>query len=201
MNWQDKTIETYDRSARQLADYFSGIGPRTDDIEKALELAGSPTEARVLELGCGDGRDASEIIKRVAWYQGIDPSEGLLEIARQKVPQGNFVQTDALSFDYPTNIDVVYAFASLLHVNKDDMPVVFTKISASLKTGGIAFLSLKERPEYVEEVKQDEYGERMFYYYSTDLIKDLSGTAFRTMFEEHQSIGPVDWFNIALQKQ
>jgi len=28
MNWDTKTIDTYDKSARALADYFKGIGPR-----------------------------------------------------------------------------------------------------------------------------------------------------------------------------
>jgi len=200
MSWQDKNIAVYDQSADRLAEYFAGIGARTDDIERALELAGNPTEARVIEMGCGDGRDAAEIVKRVEWYEGVDPSGGLLEIARKKVPEASFVQADALNYDYPSNLDVIYAFASLLHVDRDDMPTVLTKIGQSLRQGGIAFLSLKERSEYVEEIKSDEYGERMFYYYNPALIKELAGTAFKTVFEDHQRIGSTDWFTIALQK-
>jgi trans-aconitate methyltransferase len=200
MSWQDKTIETYDQSAEQLAEYFAGIGARVDDIDHALELAGNPPNARVIEIGCGDGRDASEITARVGWYEGFDPSEGLLNLARKNVPQASFVKADALTYDYPSDLDVVYAFASLLHVNETDMPVVFEKISQSLRTGGIAFISLKERAQYEEEVKTDKYGERMFYYYNPSILKQLAGTAFTSVFEQHQTLGDTDWFTLALKK-
>ena len=95
MNWHNKTVETYDQSAEQLAEYFKGIGPRVDDIECALNLAGNPHSARVIEVGCGDGRDAEEIVKRVKFYEGIDPSEGLLALAKRKVPDTTFIKADA----------------------------------------------------------------------------------------------------------
>ena len=201
MSWHDKTIQTYNQSAEQLAEYFKGIGARDDDIERALELAGSPTHAKVVEIGCGDGRDAAEIVKRVAWYEGVDPSEGLLEIARQKVPNARFVQADAMTYQYPTDLDVVYAFASLLHVRETEMPVVLQKINTSLRAGGITFISLKERATYTEEIKADQYGERMFYYYNPEVIKRLAGAAFSAVFEDHQQMGSTDWFTLALQKK
>ena len=139
-------------------------------------------------------------MKRVSWYEGIDPSEGLLTIARQKVPGATFTKADALSYDYPENIDVIYAFASLLHVNRTDMPKVFEKIDHSLRSGGIAYISLKERSEYTEEVKVDTYGERMFYYYNPDVLKHLAGTAFTSVFEARQRLGETDWFTVALKK-
>ena len=137
MNWNSKTIETYDESAEALAGYFKGIGPRVYDIELALKLANMITSARAVEIGCGDGRDATEIIKRVEWYEGFDPSEGLLKIARQKLPQASFVRADALIYNYPSNLDVIYAFASLLHVNKGDLKTVFEKAAKALRKGGI----------------------------------------------------------------
>lgn len=199
MNWDDKTIETYDASAKELAEYFRGIGSRIDDIELGLKLA-SATDARVMEIGCGDGRDAAEIVKRVAWYEGCDPSKGLLAIARHKLPEASFVEADALSYEYPSNLDVIYAFASLLHVNRNDMPAVFAKAATALRTGGVFYISLKERATYTEEVKKDQYGERMFYLYTAPLIKELAGDAFRTVHEDHHRHGNTDWFTIAFKK-
>jgi SAM-dependent methyltransferase len=200
MNWHEKTIDTYDKSAEKLAEYFKGIGPRIEDIERALELAGCPPDARLVEIGCGDGRDAIEITKRVGWYEGFDPSKSLLSIAARKVSKANFIEADALTYEYPKDIDVVFAFASLLHVSRDNLPAVFYKIAQSLRPGGIAYLSLKEREYYVEETKIDEYGERMFYYYTPEIIKELAGNAFKSVFEDHQTIGKTRWFTLALQK-
>ena len=201
MDWQKKTIQTYDDSAQALAEYFKGLGPRVSDIQLGLKLAQADENAHVVEIGCGDGRDAKEIVKQVAWYQGFDPSNGLLEIARRTLPDTSFVQADALSYDYPDNLDVVYAFASLLHVNKNDMDEVFTKVGISLRQSGIFFISLKERDMYTEEVKKDQYGERMFYYFNPDIIKSLAANHFITVHEDHQKIGSTDWFTIALKKK
>jgi SAM-dependent methyltransferase len=201
MNWSAVTVETYDNSAEALSEYFKGIGTRTDDIVLALELAGADESARVVEIGCGDGRDAEEIAKRVAWYEGFDPSEGLLKIARSRhLTNGSFVKADALTYDYPGDVDVIYAFASLLHVNQDDFKLVLNAVASALRMGGIAFLSLKERESYQEELSEDQFGERMFYYYNPQIVEDLAGSSFRAVHENHQTIGHTNWFTMALTK-
>ena len=200
MDWNQQTINTYDRSAKELAEYFKGIGARVKDIELGLKLSKAGSSAKVVEIGCGDGRDAQEIVKRVGWYEGFDPSTELLKLARSKVSAASFVLADALTYNYPRGIDVIYAFASLLHVNKSDLVKVFVKAAHSLKRGGIFYISLKEKPSYVEEAKKDEYGERMFYFYHPTIINDLSHDYFQSLYEDHQTIGHTDWFTIALSK-
>ena len=200
MNWYDRTIKTYDKSADKLADFYRGIGPRLKDIKFALKLANVSKNARVIELGCGDGRDAIEIIKLVAWYEGIDPSKGMLKIARASSPGASFVLADALTYNYPKHIDVIFAFASLLHVKKDDLPKVFEKCARSLKVGGIFYISLKERDTYTEDIVKDDYGERMFYYYNVDLITQLAANLFEPIYIDHQIKGHTAWFTIALKR-
>lgn len=201
MDWNTETIETYDKSAKELAEYFKGIGARTEDIERAIELAHAGSKARVVEIGCGDGRDAEEIVPRVAFYEGYDPSEGLLEIARKRLPGTSFIKADALTYNYPENLDVVYAFASLLHVDKTDFKRALEKIAAALRTGGIAYISLKERPAYEAEVREDEFGKRMFYYYHPTVVKALAEDLFEPVHEAHYTIGHGKWFRIALRKK
>ena len=57
-------INTYNKSARELSEYFQGIGPRVKDITNVFNYF--PKERhlalKVIEIGCGDGRDAKEII-------------------------------------------------------------------------------------------------------------------------------------------
>jgi SAM-dependent methyltransferase len=198
MDWHKKTIKTYDDSARAIGEYFSGIGPRVADIDLVFTLADDGKNARVVEIGCGDGRDAEEIVQLSSWYEGFDPSNGLLSIARDKLPETSFVLADALNYKYPNNIDIVFALASLLHVNKDDLRSVFEKVSKSLRSAGIFYISLKEQPIYKEEIRKDQYGERVFYYYNPKLIEDIAGELFTSIYEDHQKIGKTDWFSIAL---
>ena len=165
-----------------------------------LKLARNSKDVKAVEIGCGDGRDAAEIVKRVSWYEGYDPSEGLLAIARKRLPDTSFVKANALSYDYPENLDVVYAFASLLHVNKSDMRTALSKVAAALRKDGILYISLKERSSYEEESKEDQYGKRMFYYYNPEIIKELAGNMLTAVHEAHQTIGHTDWFTLALIK-
>lgn len=158
-------------------------------------------DAKVVEIGCGDGRDAEEIIKRTAWYEGFDPSEGLLRLARKKLPHARFVKTDASAYEYAPDLDVVFAFASLLHVDMEEFNHVLDKVRRALKPGGIFYVSLKEKPAYHEEAKQDMFGERMFYYYSVDDILQMAGGNFACVHEDHQTIGKTVWFTLALQNR
>jgi len=201
MDWGKRTIETYDKSAEALAQYFKDVGARTEDIERGLSLAHADNgKAKVLEIGCGDGRDAAEIVQRVAWYEGFDPSKGLINIAKERLPKASFIIADALSYEYPQGIDVIYAFASLLHINKTDLIKVIEKASQALRTKGILYISLKEKDTYTEQVRRDDHGERMFYYYSVDFIKNATNSLFNCVYVDRQTRGDSEWFTMALQK-
>lgn len=200
-NYRQITVETYDKSALALAEYFKGIGSRVDDIEKALELAGNPSSPRIVEIGCGDGRDAKEIIKRTSNYVGFDISEGMINIAREYVPNAHFEVSDAVSYNYPDKTNIVYAFASLLHLDKNEISEVLNKVHESLKSNGIFYISSKYMPEYSEKIKSDQYGERLFYFYNPELIKDIAGDGYESVYETRQTLGSTEWFEIALRKK
>jgi SAM-dependent methyltransferase len=199
-NLRQATIDTYDLSADALAEYFRGIGPRVKDIDLAFELAGNPKEARDLEIGCGDGRDAKDIINKASWYRGFDISSALINLAKTHVPNGNFEIADAAMYEYPENLDIVFAFASLLHLDKDEVQKVLNSVHTALNPGGIFYISLKERPEYAEEIKEDKFGKRLFYFYNPDIISALAGDGYEVVSTTHQQLSNTKWFEIALQK-
>lgn len=199
-NYRDITIETYNRSAPALAEYFKGIGSRVEDIDRAFNLAGNPPNPSVVEIGCGDGRDAKEIVRRTQNYVGFDISEGMIEIAQNYLAGARFETADAVTYEYPENTDIVFAFASLLHLDKNESQQVIGKVQQSLKPGGVFYISSKYRSEYSEEIKKDQYGERLFYFYNPELIKGLAGRNYESVFEDQQIIGSTEWFEIALRK-
>lgn len=200
-NIASETIATYDESAEELAKYFQGIGSRVEDIKLGFKLVGNPEPARVVEIGCGDGRDAAEIVRRTVWYQGFDPSVGMLELAKKKVPKGSFVQAEATSYKYPDNLDIVFSFASLLHSPKEDIAETCGKVLAALRPGGVFYISLKEKDEYSMDIKEDRFGRRLFYFYNIQLIRKLAGSGFESVHEAQQIIGDTKWFTIALRKR
>ncbi len=202
MNWKQETVKTYDKSAKELADYFRGIGSRKSDIDRALKLAGDPVNPNVLEIGCGDGRDAREIIKRTKNYTGFDISKELIKLAREHVPGAHFEVCDASTYDYSQNLDVVFAFASLLHLDKTEVKKVLRSIHKALRTGGVLYISLKYKPEYAEISKEDRFGKRMFYFYNPKLIEELAGSGYKTVYTGGGFVtaGDTEWFEIALRR-
>ena len=202
VDWRQETINTYNKSAKGLAEHFRGIGLRTKDIDLAIKLSNKLDNPFVVEIGCGDGRDAKEILKRTNNYIGFDISKELIKLANKNVPKAHFEVEDALNYKYPRNIDVVFAFASLLHLNKEEIKNVLKKIHTALCPGGIFFISLKLRAEYTEEIKEDKYGKRLFYYYNSEIITDLAGVGYEAVSTHKSSVvgSTSNWFEIALRK-
>ncbi|MBP6881292.1 MAG: class I SAM-dependent methyltransferase [Candidatus Pacebacteria bacterium] len=193
-----ETIATYDRAAKAYAEKFAGIGPRVSDIEVALAAFGKENP-QVLELGCGDGRDAVEICKRTDNYFGIDASKEMVMLAREKVPNGTFSVENIDTFPFTAPVDVIFAFASLLHVPKEVFERVLQKAYVTIPSGGIFYLSLKEGRYTGAEVVKDEWGERLFYYYEEGDIRDMA-QEYEIMFLEKYLIGHTKWIRAMLRK-
>lgn len=200
-DWRQEVINTYDKSADKLAEYFRGIGSRSKDINLALELAGNPKNPKVIEIGCGDGRDAKTITQKTTDYVGFDISKELIKLAKSHVPKAKFVVGNAADFDYGHDVDIIFAFASLLHSPQDEVKLILDKASKALKPGGIFYISLKYAPQYESKVKTDQFGRRTFFFYNAELIQDLAGEGYKTLKNWRETRGDTVWFEIVLQKR
>jgi SAM-dependent methyltransferase len=194
----EETIATYNRAAQAYAQKFAGIGSRIEDIEKVFQLCGL-TNPRVLELGCGDGRDAVEICKRTTQYLGIDASEGLIALARKKLPETRFEVVDIESYEFSSPIDILFAFASLLHVSTQSFERVLNDVYGTLSEGGVAFLSLKAGKYEDSGVVEDEWGKRYFYYYDEVTMRRMA-KKYKIATLNHNQRGKTMWMDIVLQK-
>lgn len=198
------TVSTYDRSASQFADHFQSYvdGAARAEIDRTLGFLEDPGTTRVVEVGCGAGKDAADIITKVGEYEGFDPSAKLLEVAREHVPGASFTVADALSFEYSPGLGAVFAFASLLHLDRDDFAKACKKIYTALKPGGVVCMTLKEASDYTEILQEDKFGQRQFYLYNPALVCELAGSGFSMIHEAHHVVGPEQkqWFTIILQK-
>lgn len=198
MDKKIETVATYDKSAKALAAKFDSLGARIADITETFDLV-KKANSRVFEIGCGNGRDAAEILKRTNDYLGIDISEELIKLAKEKVPQGRFEVADIVSFALPQNLDIVFALASLIHLNKEDFEATLGKIFAALNPSGVARISLKYSESYQEVTKEDEFGTRTYYHYSDqDIVKLAKG--FLVLKNELNDLRGQKWLEILLQK-
>jgi trans-aconitate methyltransferase len=153
----------------------------------------------VLEIGCGNGRDAEYILKFSKSYLGIDYSSKFIELCKEKVPNGNFIINDVEEYIFPNNLDIVFAFASLLHTPKEKLKEIFHKVFTSLNAGGIFRVSLKEADEYEEKNIEEVFGKRTFYFYSKKDILEINKD-FKVIRLESNELNRQRWLEVILQK-
>jgi len=98
--------------------------------------------ARVLDLGCGDGTLTARLAALFPHGEvvGIDASEGMLAIARQKAARNvRFLLLDMNALDFCDEFDVVFSNATLHWIS--DHERLLRNIWRSLRPGGLARIS------------------------------------------------------------
>ena len=129
----------YDDNAIQF--FNSTVELNMDQLYKPF-LDKVPSDGSILDAGCGSGRDAVNFQKKGYQVQAFDPSENLIQMAKEKF---NFEiqKSTFLDFEFDTKFDGIWSCASLLHVPTDDLPNVFKKFENALKENGIIYASFK----------------------------------------------------------
>ena len=98
--------------------------------------------ARVLDLGCGSGRDALAFMREGFDVTAVDGSEGMCRVASGYT--GIRVRClDFMELDYEGEFDGVWACASLLHLRPDELPTALSLIRRALVDGGVLCMSFK----------------------------------------------------------
>lgn len=134
-----------------------------------------PDGGRVLDAGCGSGRDSKAFIMQGYSVVAMDASREMCkrasELLGQEVWQMRF---DEMSFD--DEFDGVWACASLLHVPISEMADVLKKIKHGLRPEGIFYASFKYgEGETVKDV-------RSFTNYTLESVCELlTGAGFRVL--------------------
>lgn len=83
---------------------------------------------RVLDLGCGNGRYYEFFKDRNIGYIGVDNSESLIKIAKEKYPKARFQIEDALALSFSDNyFDKIYSIAVLHHIPSQKLRMQFLK--------------------------------------------------------------------------
>jgi SAM-dependent methyltransferase len=154
-----------------------------------------------LELGCGDGRDAAAILKQTSNYLGIDISQAFISIAREKLSNGRFEVADMVDYVFQKDLDIIFAFASMLHLSKREVKIVLDNAAQALKPAGIFYISLKYKPRYGKSIKEDQFGKRLFYYYNAEIIAGLAGENYEIAKTWREVHGHTDWVEIALRRK
>ena len=195
MTKSDPTRDTYDQFAAQIAERFWKID-LTHIWEEFCNLL--PTGARILDVGCGPGRDSAHFNSLGNWSVGVDLSIGMLLEAIRRT-SGYFVQGDmnALPF-HPTSFDAAWVEASLLHLPRSAAPVALAEIHTVLKPDGLLFIALKKGKGEMWEQRE---GLRFFTFYEDEELAKLLDRAGFALEKLWTDITPKQgWINLLARK-
>jgi len=98
--------------------------------------------ARVLDAGCGSGRDAKAFQEMGYQVEAFDASPAMVELAQEHTGLPVKVMTFA-DVDWKEKFDGIWCCASLLHVSTLELPGVMRRLADALKPGGVWYVSFK----------------------------------------------------------
>jgi SAM-dependent methyltransferase len=129
----------------------------TQNRDALLQSLDGPGPFRILDFGCGPGRDLKSFRDLGHEAIGLDGAKRFVELAREYSGCEVWCQ-DFLKLDLPQEcFDGVFANASLFHVPSQELPRVLRELWATLKTGGVLFSS-NPRGDNKEGWNGERYG-------------------------------------------
>ena len=129
---------SYSKQAKQYDDFIRKLVPIYDDVNNILpELITAPK--KVLDIGSGTGNTAQVIQKKFpdADIICVDPTEGMLEIAKTKVT-GRFICSDVENLEIDDTCCAVTSIMVMHNVQSvEKRQEAYNKIYSCLKSGGV----------------------------------------------------------------
>jgi len=178
------TIDHYD----QRAEIF-WRDTRDHDVRQNLEalsqvLVGIPP-LRILDFGCGPGRDLKAITELGHEAIGLDGSARFVEMARRYSGCEVWHQ-DFLKLQLPAEYFAgIFANASLFHVPSQELPRVLSQLYATLKPNGALFSSNPRGDN-----QEGWHGERYGAYHDWPTWRQLvTGAGFREIHHYYRPAG------------
>ena len=173
-NNKDNVYKLYDKMFNWYDEHRS-----RDLFEKPyLDLAISylKPEAKILDLGCGMGEPIGKyFIDKGYQLTGIDGSSKLIDLAKNRFPQAEFMVGDMRKVSLKEKFDLVIAWNSFFHLSKDDQRLMFKIFEEHLNSGGI--LMFTSGPSE-GEVWSDNGGEMLYH-------ASLSPEEYKKLLTEH----------------
>lgn len=161
----DSTIDYYDRNA----DAFDRDAARLDLehlYQPFLELL--PPAGRILDAGCGPGRDSKAFLDRGYDIVSFDASPRMVELASRRTGRP-VVLARFEDLEFADEFDGIWASASLLHVPRGKLSDAFGRLLRAVKSRGIIYASFKYGTG--DRIK----GGRLFSDFSEDTLAEFLG--------------------------
>lgn len=169
-----KTINSYNKNSRSFHKKFTEYSPYIERINEFISLLKS--EKRVLDLGCGPGNVLKQFLLSDSNWKiiGVGLSEEMLKIARNSVPEGEFICEDIRIISFPEkSFDVIILSFCIVHLDEAEIVALFQKITRYLDIHGKVYISFMEGKKDGFEKTSFSEDEIYFNYHTTEKVVKL----------------------------
>jgi 2-polyprenyl-3-methyl-5-hydroxy-6-metoxy-1,4-benzoquinol methylase len=189
----NKTIEYYNNNANK---FISDTLDCKFNILQDKFINYLPTQAHILDLGCGSCRDSKYFKNKGFIITAIDGSQKICDIASEVLKQ-DVICCDFKDLEYKNEFDGIWACASLLHVEHKNLLKILIKCCNAIKDNGIFYMSFKYGN--FEGYRNDRYFTDLTEESFKQLIKNIPQFIIKELFVSNDvRVGREDeqWLNI-----
>ena len=168
IDWYSQNAEKY---AQWVDDYYS-----SEQITTFISML--PQQAKILDAGCGSGRDTKFFTNSGFDATGLDAAEGMIKTATRNNPNSKFVVGDFRQLQFPDNtFQGVWSHASLINLETvQEVQLALKEFYRVLAPEGILHALVKlqvgEHKVILSEDKESN-GKRIVHYFQEDEFKAL----------------------------
>ena len=155
--------EDYDAIANIFAECYSEIDFYKSYITEFVERLNGKY---VLDVGCGAGQFTNYLCQLGLYTKGIDFSKGLLDIAIEKYPNIEFINSDVCEYESAELYDGIFTKDMLFHLPDEDIVKTLNKFKKLLKPNGKICI-IMDMPKVVgEQILVEELNDNFKIYYN-----------------------------------
>ena len=193
----DKTINYYNENAETFYQNTVDI-----DLEPFYEkfLRYIPDKGRILDVGCGSGRDSLYFINNGYDVTSIDASEEMVKLSSALTGQST-IHLRIEDIDYQNKFNGIWACASLLHIEKNLTEKVLISLGNALKKNGVLYASYKYgantsilEGRYYNNFDESSFGAVIANIKKLDIVNQWTTDDLRPSRENEK------WLNVLLEK-
>ena len=193
----NSTIEYYNNNAEEYYGRSAGA-----DLGDAISRFAwyLPDGARIIDIGCGSGRDTAAFIDMGYDAVGLDASVEMARVAREMFGI-EVIVADMASWVADEPYDGVWCCASLLHLGDSEVERFFGNLRGNVADGGVVFVSVKTGIE----TGIDENGRFMRNFDEDEIhgLLDDAGFEVKEVWKTEDGLGRdhVVWLNVISLKR
>lgn len=193
-----KTLNYYNQNSKEYFEITKNL--KTTEIYEVF-LDNIKPSSKILDLGCGSGRDSLYFKSIGHDVTSVDGSIELAKEAEKLIGQEVIVSTFE-ELKLKEKFDGIWACASLLHVKRENIEDVLRNLTSNLKDDGVFYLSFKYGAnEFIDERNRyfNCYTEESF----IEMIKNIKEYKIKDIYKTGDTLGGREgliWLNVLLTK-